>query len=184
MAAKTEEFLTLYSDPGEDAGWCLGCGLVLCAAGTTKMWEFSDDMWEDLATGTSPLRDESLWRSRVPEECKSLPIGRIVAEDWRLYPEEAMSGRLNWDQCRTARLIGSMTAAARVHRIKFVLQPAAIKDRAVKGAAEEFFYFPLRENRHQNDAIMHFTYYTQTELLGLRFTGLDDLPGKPSQVDD
>jgi hypothetical protein len=33
----------------------------------------------------------------------------------------------------------------------------------VAGGAEQLFYTPLRENRHQNDAIMHGVFYLVVE---------------------
>jgi hypothetical protein len=174
-----EDFLTLYVDPGETTGWALGKGLMLLASGQTPMWEFADEV--ELALDDRPteslLFDDANWRGQDPQDYMHLPFGRIVCEDWRLYPDKLHA--LAWDQCRTARLIGALTDKARRYRLPFVLQPAAIKDRAVKGAAEELFVVPLHENRHQNDATMHFTYYTQTELMGLYYSGLESLPGKP-----
>lgn len=182
MSRTPEDFPTLYVDPGETTGWCLGQDLKLLAAGQTPMWEFSDEAWlavkgdrSSLIFSDVTLRDEV----RLPP---NLNLGRIVCEDWRLYPDKLKA--LAWDQCRTARLIGALTFMARLHCIPLVLQAAAIKDRAVKGAAEEFFYTPLHPNRHQNDAIMHFTYFTQTVLLGMHYSGLDNLPGKPRATDE
>lgn len=172
----TEDFRTLYCDPGEDFGWCVGHGLALISGGTEKMWQMTDEVWADLngdpAITNSPdyLRDESLAKSL------ELPIGRIVCEDWRLYPDKLHA--LAWDRCRTARVIGALTFMARQKRIPFVLQPAAIKKQAQAAGAEELYWRPLRENRHQNDAVQHFVFYTQTELLGLQTTSLDNLPGK------
>jgi hypothetical protein len=63
-----------------------------------------------------------------------------------------------------------------------VLQPAAIKKQAQAAGAEELYWRPLRENRHQNDAVQHFVFYTQTELMGLPTTSLDNLPGGAVQT--
>lgn len=180
MSRQREDFLTLYVDPGETTGWCVGKDLTLLAAGQTPMWEFADDVWEGL-NNTGIFADcefgglVRIGQEEWAETADDNGIGRIVMEDWRLYPEKMKA--LAWDQCRTARLIGALTFMGRVMNVPVHLQPAAIKDRAVKGAAEELFYTPLHENRHQNDAIMHFTYFTQVELLGLRYSGLDNLPG-------
>lgn len=161
----TEDFRTLYVDPGEDAGWCLGRDTKLLAAGTEKMWIFADNVWDALNRDLGTILDpgDTPFVREGEAEFNTGPIGRIVCEDFRIYPWEAKN--LAWDQVRTARLIGALTFMARIHEIPFVLQGAKIKERAVAGGAEELFYRPLVENRHQNDAIMHFVYYTQTELL-------------------
>lgn len=174
-----EDFLTLYMDPGEDFGWCLGHGLKLVAAGTHKMWHFADLVWDKLLMPTggvpgfedgtvaepNPLSSDTHIRSGVDPLVMQLPIGRFVCEDWRLYPW-ALSD-LKFDQCRTARVIGAMTFMARVHSIPMTLQGANIKKAAQAAGAEELYYKPQRENRHQNDAIQHFVFFTNVELLGL-----------------
>lgn len=178
--AVNEDFLTLYMDPGEDFGWCVGHGLKLVAAGTHKMWLFADIVWEKLdapggldlvfddGTGQpepNPLSSDTHIREGVDPEVMKRPIGRFVCEDWRLYPW-ALSD-LKFDQCRTARVIGAMTFMARVHNLPMTLQGANIKSAAQAAGAEELYYKPQRENRHQNDAIQHFVFFTNTELLGL-----------------
>jgi len=161
--AKPEKFKTLYLDPGEAAGWCLGNGPKLLAAGTEKMWYLADAIWASLSSGGSdgPLGSgsEALSFSRkgVGQKQLALPIGRVVAEDFRIYPEKAKS--LSWDPVRTARLIGAVTMMCRIFDLDFHLQPAAIKRTAELGGAEAFFYRPLHDNRHQNDAIRHFVYF-------------------------
>lgn len=167
-----EDFRTLYVDPGEDTGWCLGRDTKLLAAGTEKMWPFADEAYAEIAKPTENAsvgilgrrRDNPFLREGMADFNEG-NISRIVCEDFRIYPWEAKN--LAWDQVRTARLIGALTFMARLYEIPFVLQGAKIKERAVAGGAEELFYKPLTENRHQNDAIMHFVYFTQTELLGL-----------------
>lgn len=169
-----EGFRTLYVDPGEDTGWCQAVGSTLIGAGTNKMHDFSREahdavmdshgerpIWsqEPMLNMPGPwLQDDAI----VPS--LALPIKRLVVEDWRLYPKELKS--LAWDQCRTARLIGKLELIADMVDIEFVLQGANIKPRAVAGGAEEFYYHPLHENRHQNDAIQHYVFYTQTTLIG------------------
>lgn len=165
----TEDFLTLYCDPGEDFGWCLGCGTTLVAAGTHKMWTAADIVWEALAD-TGPSSSELLSDAYVRDgidvaDYAHMRIERIVCEDFRLYPWAVK--QLSWDRVRTARVIGALTFMARVKDIPFILQPAAIKKAAVAAGAEELFYRPLHENRHQNDAIMHFCFFVSSELLGL-----------------
>lgn len=161
--SKPEKVKTLYVDPGEDTGWCIGNGPKLLAAGTEKMWPFADYVWAALSSGGSegPLGggSEALAFSRQGIGPKALepPIGRIVCEDFRIYPNKAKA--LSWDPVRTARLIGALTMMARVFDLPFFLQPAAIKPEALALGAEEYYYHPLHENRHQNDAIQHFVYF-------------------------
>lgn len=168
-ARATEPFRTLYCDPGEDFGWALGKGLVLLAGGTEKMWPMADEIYralEDPRVGMLAAGSIPDLRNGVDPALNSGPIGRIVCEDWRLYPTHLQ--KLKWDRCRTARVIGGITMLCRIYSIELVLQPAAIKPAAVAAGAEELYYRPLKENRHANDAIQHFTYFTQTEMLGTR----------------
>jgi hypothetical protein len=151
------------------------------------MWKFFDAVW--LAVGSPDDPDASILnnvayaREGVTEAEMLGPIKRIVMEDWRLYPNKLK--HLQWDQCRTARLIGGLTGIARIEDIEVVLQPAAIKDAAKAAGAEELYWRPLRINRHQNDAVQHFTFYTQTELLGLPSPiDLMSIPGATSRVSD
>jgi hypothetical protein len=130
-APAQEDFLTLYCDPGEDFGWCVGRTLDLLAAGTEKMWPFADAIWDKIRNplgailkdpvyvDTNPLSSDTHTRDGVDVETMRLPIGRIVCEDFRIYPPGVGSGP------------------------------------------------PLHENRHQNDAIQHFVFFTNTELLQL-----------------
>lgn len=181
-----EDFLTLYCDPGEDFGWCLGCGTVLVSAGTTKMWAMADDVWDSLFEGGKPadtfLLDEANIRDGVDRSAfEELEIKRIVCEDFRIYPWAAK--QLAWDRVRTARVIGALTMMARRKDIPFILQPAAIKKAAQAAGAEELYYRPLHENRHQNDALQHFVFYTNTELMGLRLPVLASEDTPPDHVE-
>jgi hypothetical protein len=164
-----EPFRTLYVDPGETTGWALGKGLLLLASGQEDMWPFADDV---LAACEDPTAATPLAVGAIPDLRQSVdpslnlgPIGRIVCEDWRLYPWELRN--MKWDPCRTARLIGALTLVTRRFSLELVLQPAAIKSTADRTGVEELFDRPLHENRHANDAKRHFAYYTQTELLGV-----------------
>jgi hypothetical protein len=175
-----EKFLTLYCDPGEDFGWCMGKGCALLAAGTEKMWTMADYIWQKIndprgdEAQVAPLVQNVLvnplsvggWcRTGVDPELMKLPIGRIVCEDFRIYPWEAES--LAFDQVRTARVIGAITFMCRLHSIPLIFQGANIKAAAQAAGAEEFYYRPLKENRHQNDAIQHYVFYTNVELMGV-----------------
>ncbi len=165
-----EKFLTFYADPGEDFGWALGRDMKLLAGGTGKMWDVAQDLWHAINNPSDPsnaLRSEATIREGVTKDEVLGSIGRIVSEDWRIYPKEAMSGALNWDRCRTARVIGGMQFMSITASIPMILQPAAIKPAAVAAGAEEMYYRPLKENRHQNDAIQHFVFFTNTALLGM-----------------
>lgn len=175
MPRKPEKFLTFYADPGEDFGWALARDMKLLAAGTDKMWNVARDLWHAVGNPSdAEVSLRSMDHARDGIEQKELlgPIGRIVSEDWRLYPwvlnpPSGGPSPLAWDQCRTARVIGAMQIIAMINGFPLVLQPAAIKPAAVAAGAEELYYRPLRENRHQNDAIQHFVFFTNTELLGL-----------------
>jgi hypothetical protein len=165
-----DNFLTLYNDPGEDYGWAIGHDLNLVARGTHKMWTFLDFVWEKLqdpATDNweNPLANDEFVRNGQDPAVMQLPIKRIVCEDFRIYPWKAKE--LAWDPVRTARAIGALTFMARLHSIPLRFQGANIKAAAQAAGAEELYDRPLRENRHQNDAIQHFVFFTNTELLGL-----------------
>lgn len=170
MNREPEKFRTLYLDPGEDFGWCVGRDTKLLAAGTTKMWEMADDVWDALNNPndpSNPLNSPDFARNGVADAELLGPIHRIVCENWRIYPWEAHKGSLDWDECRTARVIGALTFMARLKGIPFVTQGANIKEAAKAAGAEELYYRPLKENRHQNDAIQHFVFFTNVELMGL-----------------
>ena len=175
-----EDFLTLYCDPGEDFGWCVGKDMTLLAAGTEKMWPFADAIWDKilLPSGegvvdgplsgyqdTNPLWSDTHIRTGIDAELMKLPIGRVVCEDFRIYPWKAND--LAFDKVRTARVIGAITFMCRLHHIPLHFQGANIKQAAQAAGAEELYYRPLTENRHQNDAIQHFVFFTNVELLGL-----------------
>ncbi len=163
--SKPERFKTLYCDPGEDAGWALANGPKLLARGTEKMWPWADYVWMALRSGGAdgPLGcgAEALAYTRMGIGPKQIEpaIGRIVCEDFRIYPWAAKE--LAWDQVRTARLIGALTMFSRIFDIPFFLQPAAIKDEAQLLGASEYYDYPEHPNRHQNDAIQHFVYFRE-----------------------
>jgi hypothetical protein len=147
------KFLTV--DPGEDTGWSVWDGRKLVDAGTTKMWDFSDTLW---AVGMEPLVPSLIFD--LPDDLQEIAqsirgIEILVTENWTIYPWVAHNGGLDWDECRTARLIGSMYSLCRLTGWHYEQQPAKIKERAVAAGAETYFSHPLKENRHANDAIMH-----------------------------
>jgi hypothetical protein len=170
----TEDFLTFYADPGEDFGWAMGCGTKLLTRGTEKMWTVIDELWMDIMDEEESIfRMDGVAREGVDmKDFSHMKIRRIVCENWTLYPKEMRSGALDWDECRTARAIGAMTLMARRKDFPFITQPAAIKPAAEAAGAHELYDKPLRENRHQNDAIQHFVFFTNTELLGVELRAL------------
>ncbi len=160
-----EKFNTLYLDPGEDFGWVLGNGTSLLAGGTEKMWTVADAIHDKIKEGYHGgyLSDPSNARSGVDKKLLKLPVGRVVCEDWRLYPNKLK--HLKWDKCRTARVIGDVTGTCRRAGVPLIFQPASIKNAAQAAGAEELYWHPLRPNRHQNDAVQHFVFYINTVLL-------------------
>ena len=175
MSREPEKFRTLYLDPGEDFGWCIGRDTKLLAAHTEKMWTVADGIWHVLNNPNDPdsyINQAVLCRDGVDPKENLGEVGRIVCEDWRLYPDKLKS--LAWDQCRTARVIGAVTFMCRQKGIPFVLQGAKIKKAAQAAGAEELYYRPLHENRHQNDAIQHATFFMATELLMLPLNGPEE----------
>ena len=163
-----DNFRTLYCDPGEDFGWALAADFTLLARGIHKMWEFMDIMEDEVRDGEQTIlsdpttayvfdgvEDHPAWRQ---------PIQRIVCEDFRIYPWKLQA--LKFDPVRTARVIGAITQMCRRTGVELVLQGANIKSAAQSAGAEEFYDHPLHENRHSNDALQHFVYYTNAVMLG------------------
>lgn len=157
MTEITEDLKWLTVDPGEDTGWALWQGYRLLDCGQEKLWPFGDAVFEALFGMELDPAGWDLTASDLGKQFEGL--GLIVCEDFRIYPWEARKGSLNWDQVRTARLIGSLTQSARSGRIPFVLQGAKIKERSEAAGAKELFVRPLDENRHANDAIRHGVYF-------------------------
>lgn len=138
-------------DPGEDFGWAIWSGTDFVAHGTEKMWVVGDALME-AALRTIP------GDHRLPDGIDELAdlftgIKLLVTENWMLYPWKLKN--LEWDECRTARIIGHMYGLCRMAGWQYEQQPALIKERAIAAGAEAYFSHPLRENRHQNDATMH-----------------------------
>jgi hypothetical protein len=165
----------LYVDPGEDTGWCIGRDSKLLAAGTEKMWTFADEAWGLLSNPSDLSASWLNGDSYARVGCEDENIGEVVAivcEDFRIYPWKAQE--LKFNRVRTARLIGALTWFARHFGLPFILQPAAIKKAAQSAGAEELYYKPLHENRHQNDAIQHYVFFTNTELRGIQIDVPDE----------
>jgi hypothetical protein len=160
-----ETFRTLYVDPGDETGWCVGRGFKLLAGGQEKLWVFADEVWNALSNpnASAPMFNRHAYARSGVEPTELIgPIGRIVCEDFRLYPNKLQD--LKWNPVRTARLIGALTWMANHHNIPFVLQPASIKEAAQSAGATELYVTPHYQNRHHNDAIQHFVYFTNVEL--------------------
>lgn len=168
MNAVDEDFLTLYCDPGETFGWCIGKGTKLLLAGQTPMWAMADEIEWALTNGNlrgTQFEDPVWWRDEVtPEAYLDFSIGRMVVENFRVYPDKAKA--LIGDELRTVRVIGALQDKCRPARydIPFITQGANIKSAAQAAGAEELYYRPLHENRHQNDAIQHFVFFTNVVL--------------------
>jgi hypothetical protein len=133
-------------DPGEDTGWAIWDEGDLVQSSTDKLWDVIDAVSVSLLS--APPTDD------LPDFGQ---VGRLVVEDWALYPWKLKS--LGWDKCRTARGIGALEVIARIAGVPLVLQPAAIKKSAIAAGAEELFMTPLHENRHANDAVMHGVFF-------------------------
>ena len=176
----TEDFLTLYCDPGEDFGWAVACGFTLLSRGIEKMWPTVDEIGSWAEGETEPWFLDVPYRfDDRPDDLYKLPLKRIVCEDFRIYPWKVKA--LKFNPVRTARAIGGITYISRRYGIPLVLQPAAIKSAAHAAGVEELYDHPLHENRHSNDALQHFVFFTQTELRGAKLEvpnegvqGLDD----------
>lgn len=147
----------LAVDPGEDTGWSVWNGRSLVDAGTTKMWDFSDAVWNVAMLTLNPMFPYEPIVEELEEAMADSAL--IVCEDWRLYPWVMQTGAMNFDECRTARLIGSLYAVCRLTGWDWEVQPAKIKEPAEAAGAESFFTHPLNENRHANDSCRHGWYY-------------------------
>lgn len=159
-------------DPGEDTGLSVWEEATLIYGETLKMGVV--DMMLHYVLIEPRKLDK--WLEMYPEtepfvaQIRGREIERFVIEDWRLYPwvmytpDGRASHALDFDQCRTARLIGAITHVARIKHIPVYLQGADIKETAVAAGAEQLYYKPLHENRHQNDAIQHGVFYNVIEL--------------------
>jgi hypothetical protein len=173
----TERWITV--DPGEDCGLSVWEDDRLILGWTLKM-DVVDIMlhFALLAPGQVGSKAAIAQFLDAYPECAEFyqeiaapgyKIIRIVCEDWRLYPwvmytpDGRASHALDFDQCRTARLIGAITHVARLAGIPVHLQGADIKETAVAAGAEQLYYKPLHENRHQNDAIQHGVYWLVIE---------------------
>jgi hypothetical protein len=169
----TERWITV--DPGEDTGlnvWeddklILGWTLKMDVVALMLHYALVEQDDHEIADFLSRYPEcEEFFEQIHPADYK---IIRIVMEDWRLYPwvmytpDGRASHALDFDQCRTARLIGAITHVARLAGIPVHLQGADIKETAEAAGAENFYYKPLHENRHQNDAIQHGVFWLVIE---------------------
>jgi hypothetical protein len=167
----TERWITV--DPGEDCGLNVWEDNRLILGYTLKMGVV--DLMLHFAMIERSKKKIADFLNLYPEvrdffdEVHGYKIIRVVMEDWKLYPwvmytpDGRASHALDFDQCRTARLIGAITHVARLADVPVYLQGADIKETAVNAGAENFYYHPLHENRHQNDAIQHGIYWLVIE---------------------
>lgn len=159
----------LAVDPGEMTGWSVWKGETLLGGGQTPLWQFAHDLWDAVESDKGPLAPrkagESMLRAGFTAADNETPSGNafdlIVCEKFALYPWKAKE--LAWDEFRTVQLIGAITFMATLRDIELHKQGANIKARATDGGAGELFTRPLRENRHENDSIMHGFYFIQVE---------------------
>lgn len=152
----------LTVDPGEDCGWAVWSGRNLVEAGTDKMWDVGDAVWAAAVNTRYPghIDNEELLVGQGYMQLARMieDVELVVVENFTIYPWVAAEGGLDWDEVRTARLIGSIFQACRFAGWQYAQQGAKIKDAAIAAGAEAYFYKPLHENRHANDAIMHGVY--------------------------
>lgn len=162
----------LACDPGEEFGWSVWSGDEFVYGDQTPMWPFADAVWHEALSGmhaeNGPLSDE---QAELAYHLDGISL--IVCEDWRLYPWELKTGSMAWDECRTARVIGSLFQACRLTGWTWEVQGAKIKERAIAAGAESFFERPLKERRHTNDSRMHAVYRIAKER-GAKWTDLSN----------
>jgi hypothetical protein len=158
-------------DPGEDCGLSIWEDNKLILGWTMKMGDVGP-MLHYLLVQPDRL---DWFLEKFPEaeefieQTRDYEIERVVCEDWKLYPwvmytpDGRATHALDFDQCRTARLIGAIDLCCRTAGIPLYLQGADIKETAVAAGAENLYYKPLHENRHQNDAIQHGVFWNVIE---------------------
>lgn len=148
----------LCIDPGETTGWSLWDQEGdLVWADQTPMAKFGDLLWETMNRegNENDFRKAVSWGEDVEVE----KIIAVICEEWQLYPWIIAAGGLDFDKCRTARLIGAITFMCRVHGVSIEFQGADIKPAAVEAGAEALYLEPVHENRHANDSIQHGVFY-------------------------
>lgn len=163
----------LCVDPGENTGWSIWRGDKLLGGGQTLMGQFKFDVWDAITANEGPLSEgqSHLLHKGVKKAENKGRIGLFVIEKFALYPDKAKT--MIWDEFRTVQLIGALVFMAELNDIKVEKQPASIKQRAMAGGAEELFVRPLKENRHENDSIMHGFFYNQVTKKGIKL-GIPD----------
>lgn len=143
-------------DPGESFGYCGGHDERLEFAGTVDMNEFS----YTLAAVLGLIPDHVPVAPLDPTLQQRLTgVEQLVVEDWVLYPWAMEQGALNFDKCRTARVIGALELTAQIAGIPLKHQGAKIKETAQAAGVEDLYTKPLHENRHQNDAMQHYVFF-------------------------
>jgi len=160
----------LTVDPGEDCGLSIWEDNKLILGWTLKMGVVGPLFHYLLVDANDSFLNDYPEAQDFVDELADYEIERVVCEDWKLYPwvmytrDGRATHALDFDQCRTARLIGAIDLCCRIAGIPLYLQGADIKETAVAAGAENYYYKPLHENRHQNDAIQHGVFYSVIEM--------------------
>lgn len=149
----------LAIDPGETVGWALFDPKTNAKleGGQTDFGQFP----RDVAAGLRVHHAHSDPGASGP----FAGVTEIVIEDFVIYPPDVSSGPPPaWDPVITARVIGAIAAFAELAHVPVHYQGANIKSDALRASAEVDFSRPLYENRHENDATMHGTYFLARRL--------------------
>ncbi len=147
----------LAVDPGETVGWA-----IFDPTTNAKLNGGQDDWPEFLRKladgfGLVPGRDY--------ESGPFAGVNLIVQEEFQIYPPDVGDGPPPyWDHVIVARVIGAVQVLADLAGVHVDYQGANIKSDALKAAAFEDFSRPLHENRHENDATMHGTFWLARKL--------------------
>jgi len=150
---------TISIDPGDNTGWAVWDDGKLVDSGQDPLWDVIDAVaYTALGGGLVDDPDQFIRPDRHLTEA-FLGWGKLVVEDWALYPWAMQNHGMDWDACRTPRGIGAFELICRLSGREIVHQAASIKDSAEAAGAETLFVTPLHDNRHQNDAMRHGVFY-------------------------
>lgn len=157
----------LALDPGETVGWAVFDGMTKVKGGQTDWGQFIEDLSDSYSIGASRYKNGRPFNgARAIRGGPFTGVDEIVMEDFVLYPEGVSSGPPPpWDHLITPRIIGAVQFIADVAHVPVEYQGASIKSDALAAAAAEDFARPLYENRHENDATMHGTYFNARRMV-------------------
>jgi hypothetical protein len=146
----------LAIDPGETVGWA-----IFDPKTNAKLDGGQDDWPEFLRKLAAGLEIGLLSYTRACHGCSPFEgVTEIVQEEFQIYPPDVGDGPPPyWDHVIVARVIGAVQILAELADVPVAYQGADIKFDALRAAAAEDFSRPLYENRHENDATMHGTYF-------------------------